>query len=349
MRSVIIDGPGSVRLDEVPDPVLTGPDGAIVQVEVAAICGSDLHFYDGDLPLFPVAPGHEVVGTVVEVGPDARRVVVGDRVLVASVAGCGACVGCATGDPVTCLSGGKVFGSGELGGGQSDLLAVPAADFQLLTVPDGVSDEAALLLTDNLGTGWAGAQRADFEPGATVVVLGLGAVGLCAVRAALAQGAGRVLAVDPVAGRRDRAVASGAIALEGPNVEAVLEATSGRGADAVIDAVAKDATLDDAFASVRAGGTVSVIGVHDLSPYPLPILMSLFRSVTLRMTTAPVHRTWGELVPLVQHGRLDTTGIFTHTFELQDAAAAYAAVAARTPECLKVMLTTGSSPGSRGA
>ena len=340
MRSVIIDGPGSVRIDEVPDPVLPGPDGAIVQVEVAAICGSDLHFYDGDLPLFPVAPGHEVVGTVVEIGPDVRRVAVGDRVLVASVAGCGACVGCATGDPVTCLSGGKVFGSGELGGGQSDLLAVPAADFQLLGIPEGVSDEAALLLTDNLGTGWAGAQRADFAPGATVVVLGLGAVGLCAVRSALAQGAGRVLAVDPVAGRRDRAVASGAIAVDGPTVEAVLEATGGRGADAVIDAVAKDVTLDNAFASVRAGGTVSVIGVHDLSPYPLPILMSLFRSVTLRMTTAPVHRTWAELVPLVQHGRLDTSGIFTHTFDLEDAATAYAAVAARTPDCLKVMLTT---------
>ena len=105
-------------------------------------------------------------------------------------------------------------------------------------------------------------------------------------------------------------------------LEAVLAATGGRGADSVIDAVALDATLDDAFGAVRTGGTVSVIGVHDLEPYPLPILGALFRSVTLAMTTAPVHRTWAELVPLVQSGRLDTSGLFTHSFALDDAARA---------------------------
>ncbi len=336
MRSVVVQGQGQISVETVADPELPGSDGAVVQVEHSAICGSDLHFYDGDLPFFPVAVGHEVVGTVVEVGSDTRRVNVGDRVLVASVTGCGDCVGCADGDPVTCVHGPKVFGSGELGGGQSELLAVPAADFQLLQVPDGIDDEAALLLTDNLGTGWAGAQRADIPPGGTVLVLGLGAVGQCAVRAALLQGAGQVLAFDPVAGRRALASAAGATAVEGPLLEAVLAATNGRGADSVIDAVANNATLDDAFACVRPGGTISVIGVHDMEPYPMPALMGVYRSVTLRMTTAPVHRTWAELVPLVQHGRLDTSGIFTHTFDLEDAAAAYAAVAARDADCLKV-------------
>lgn len=339
MRTVVVTAPGQIEVHEVPDPVLPGPDGAIVAMEAAAICGSDLHFYDGDLPLFPVAVGHEVVGRIVEVGDQVRRFAVGQRVLVSSVAGCGQCVGCADGDPVTCLSGGKVFGAGELGGAQSDLLAVPAADFNLLGVPDGVSDEAALLLTDNLGTGWVAAQRADLKPGGTVVVLGLGAVGLCAVRSALLLGAGRVLAVDPVAGRRERAASFGAVAIDAEDVAAaVLEATGGRGADAVIDAVAKDASLDTAFASVRAGGTISVVGVHDLSPYPLPVLMGVFRSITLRMATAPVHQSWADLVPLVQHGRLETSGIFTHEFALDDAAAAYAAVAARTPDCIKVKL-----------
>lgn len=338
MRTVVIEAPGVVTVEDRPDPVLPGPDGAVVRVEATSICGSDLHFYDGDLPLFPVAVGHEAVGRVVEVGPDVRRFAVGDRVLVASVAGCGACERCALGDSITCVQGGKVFGAGELGGAQSDLLAVPAADFQLLGVPDGMSDEAALLLTDNLATGWAGAQRADFAPGATVVVLGLGAVGQCAVRAAYALGAGHVLVADPVAGRRALAVASGAVAIEGPTVEAVLEATGGRGADAVIDAVALDATLDDAFGAVRAGGTVSVIGVHDLAPYPLPILGALFRSVTLRMTTAPIQGTWVSLVPLIGNGRIDTTRIFTHEFPLARAAEAYAAVAARTAECVKVLM-----------
>lgn len=335
MRSVIATGTGQISVETVPDPVLTGAGDALVRVQSAAICGSDLHFYDGDLPFFPVALGHEVIGEVVEVGADVRRFRAGDRVLVASVASCGDCVGCANGDPVTCVQGPKVFGSGELGGGQSDLLAVPAADFQLLRIPDGVDDEAALLLTDNLGTGWAGAQRADIPPGGTVVVLGLGAVGQCAVRSALFQGAGQVLAFDPVAGRRELAAKHGAVSVDGPLLDTVMEATGGRGADAVIDAVAIDATLDDAFAAVRPGGTVSLIGIHDMNPYPLGALMGVYRSITLRMTTAPVHRTWTDLVPLVQHGRLDTSGIFTHTFDLEDAAAAYTAVSARGSDCLK--------------
>ncbi|CAN5551783.1 alcohol dehydrogenase family protein [soil metagenome] len=339
MRHVVIDGPGNVAVLDAPDPTPPGLDGAVIEVDATAICGSDLHFYDGDLPSTGgVAVGHEFLGTVVEVGPEVERFKVGDRVLTASVAGCGHCEGCATGDPVTCDDGPKVFGSGALGGGQATAVAVPAADFQLLTIPDGIDDEAALLLTDNLGTGWAGAQRADIPAGGTVVVIGLGAVGLCAVRSALALGAGRVLAVDPVAGRRARAEASGAEPLEGPTVEAVMAATGGRGADAVIDAVALDVTLTDALSCVRPGGTVSVIGVHDLEPYPLPILMGLLRSTTLRLTTAPVHRTWADLVPLVSSGQLKTDGIFTHRFALEDAASAYAAVAARTADCMKVLL-----------
>lgn len=288
--------------------------------------------------------GHEFIGTVLEVGPDVRRFRVGDRVLTASVTGCGHCAGCATGDPVTCVEGPRVFGSGMLPGGQAEAVAVPVADFQMLKIPDGLDDEAALLLTDNLNTGWIGAKRADIPPGGTVVVLGLGAVGLCAVRAAVALGAGRVLAVDPVPGRRSLATDSGAVALEGPTVQAVMEATKGRGADAVIDAVALNATLDDVLRSVRPGGTVSVIGVHDLEPYPLPILMGLFSSITLRMTTAPVHQTWPDLVPLVLNGELRTDGIFTHRFELGDAAAAYAAVAERSADCIKAMLI----PAGRG-
>lgn len=337
MRSVVITGRAEVSVETVPDPVLTGPDGAIVQVERTAICGSDLHFYDGELPFYPVAPGHEAIGRVVEVGPEVRLFSVGDRVLVSCIAGCGACAGCAAGDSATCVSGPRIFGAGDLGGAQSELLAVPGADYQLLRMPDGIDDEAALLLTDNLGTGWSGAIRADITPGSTVAVLGLGAVGLCAVRSALVLGAGRVFVVDPVAGRRDRAVASGGEAVEG--LEGLLEATAGRGVDAVIDAVALNSSMDTALSAVRPGGTVSVIGVHDLTPYPLNLTMGVLRSLTLRMTTAILQRSWGELVPLVQQGTLDTSGIFTHHFDLADAAGAYAAVAARTADCVKVVLT----------
>ena len=123
----------------------------MVSVDATAICGSDMHFYDGDLDLGMGIPvGHEFLGTVLEVGPDVRRFRFGDRVLTASVAGCGACDGCATGDPVRCVEGPKVFGSGMLPGGQATAVAVPAADFQMLRIPEGMDDEAALLLTDNL-------------------------------------------------------------------------------------------------------------------------------------------------------------------------------------------------------
>ncbi|HET6965262.1 MAG TPA: alcohol dehydrogenase catalytic domain-containing protein [Acidimicrobiales bacterium] len=340
MRHVVIDGPRSVKVLDAPDPSPPDASGAVVQVEASAICGSDLHFYDGDIPVgagFPL--GHEFVGTVVEIGSEVSRFRPGDRVLTSSVAGCGRCDGCATGDPVTCAEGPKVFGSGVLGGGQATAVAVPAADFQLALIPEGVDDEAALLLTDNLNTGWIAARRADFRPGETVVVIGLGAVGQCAVRSALALGAGRVLAFDVVEGRRAKAADAGAEALDGPITEAVKAATGGRGAHAVIDAVATDATLDAALASVRAGRTVSVVGVHDLNPYPLPILGSLFRSLTLRTTTAPVHQTWSELIPLVAHGRLRTDGIFTDRYRLDDAAEAYERAAARRGDSLKVMLT----------
>lgn len=249
MRHVVIDGPGRVTVADAPDPTPPGRDGVVVQVDAAAICGSDLHFYDGDLAVGEgIAVGHEFLGTIVEAGPEVTRVAVGDRVLTASVTGCGHCAGCAQGDPVCCVEGPQVFGSGMLPGGQATAVAVPAADFQLLAIPEGVDDEAALLLTDNLGTGWAGALRADIPPGGTVAVIGLGAVGLCAVRAAFALGASQVFAVDPVAGRRARAVESGATAVEGSLADTVAEATAGRGLDAVIDAVALDATLDEAMA-----------------------------------------------------------------------------------------------------
>ena len=340
MKGVVVSAPGEVRVDTLPDPVCPGPDGAVIEVKAAAICGSDLHFYEGDYPLAePVALGHEAIGTVVEIGADVETFAVGDEVLVSSVAGCGSCAGCATRDPVTCISGPRVFGSGALGGAQSELLAVPAADFQLLRVPDGIDTEEALLLTDNLATGWAAAQRADFSAGETVVVLGLGAVGLCAVQSALMLGAGTVFGVDPVEGRRLRADRLGANSLEPAALQAVQEATGGRGAAAVIDAVGSDRSMSDALNLVRAGGTVSVVGVHDLNPFPFPATLSLIRSITLRMTTAPVQRTWPELVPLLQAGRLDVSGIFTHTMSLSDAPAAYAAVAARTADCVKVVLT----------
>ena len=340
MRTVVLDGPANIRVDTRPDPAIPGPDGAIVSVTAAGICGSDLHFYEGDYPLAgPMTLGHEAVGTVVEAGPEVRTVKVGDRVMVSSVTGCGACPGCATRDPVRCFSGFQIFGGGVLPGAQADLLAVPAADFQLLKMPEGISTEQALLLTDNLATGWAAAQRADIPFGGSVAVIGLGAVGLCALRSALFQGAATVFAADRVEGRLRRAERWGATPITSPAAAAILAATGGRGADSVIDAVGTDASMTDALNAVRPGGTVSVVGVHDMQPFPLPALSCLIRSITLRMTTAPVQRTWPELIPLLQSGRLDVDGIFTTTLPLDEAAKAYATAESRSGDEVKILLT----------
>lgn len=339
MRAVVVDSSGQVRVDTRPDPVLPGPDGAIVQVETSAICGSDLHFLAGDYPIVePVSLGHEAVGSVVEIGSEVAGFKVGDRVLVSSVAGCGRCAGCGTRDPINCVKGPQIFGSGMLGGAQAELLAVPAADFQLLTVPEGINTEQALLLTDNLATGWAAAKRADIPIGGTVAVIGLGAVGMCALRSALFLGAARVLAVDPVDTRRSRAEKWGAVGIAPPSAQAIREATDGLGADAVIDAVGSDASINDAIDAVRTGGTVSIVGVHDLQPYPLPALACLVRSLTIRMTTAPVQQTWPQLIPLLQAGRLDVDGIFTDTLPLDKAVEGYAAATSRSGEHLKIRL-----------
>ncbi|CAN3127950.1 alcohol dehydrogenase catalytic domain-containing protein [Mycobacterium sp. smrl_JER01] len=339
MRTVVVDAPRSISVDNRPDPVLPGPDAAIVQVSAAGICGSDLHFYEADFPLpGPVALGHEAVGVVVDAGPDVHSVKVGDHVMVSSVTGCGACPGCATRDPVMCHQGFQVFGSGVLGGAQAELLAVPAADFQLCKVPDGISVEQALLLTDNLATGWAGARRADFPLGGTVAVFGLGAVGLCALRSAFAQGAATVFAVDQVDGRLQRAAQWGGTPIAVPAAQTILDATGGCGVDAVIDAVATDASMTDALNVVRPGGTVSVIGAHDMQPFPFPALAGLMRSVTFRLTTVPVQSTWPELIPLLQSGRLDVDGIFTTTLPLDDAAQGYAIAESRSGDEVKVVL-----------
>ncbi|WP_280832721.1 alcohol dehydrogenase catalytic domain-containing protein [Mycolicibacterium frederiksbergense] len=339
MRAVVVDGSGQIRVETRPDPTLPGPNGAIVQVESASICGSDLHFLEGHYPIVdPVALGHEAVGTVVEAGSDVNGFTVGDRVLVSSVAGCGQCGGCATRDPIMCVHGPQIFGTGALGGAQAELLAVPAADFQLLKIPENISTEQALLLTDNLATGWAAAKRADIPIGGTVAVIGLGAVGMCALRSALTLGAARVFAVDPVEARRKRAELWGAGTIAPPSAQAIREATNGLGADAVIDAVGTDTSIDDSIAAVRTGGTVSIVGVHDLQPYPLPALVCLLRNLTIRMTTAPIQQTWPELIPLLQAGRMDVDGIFTDTLPLESAAEGYAAAFSRSGEHLKVQL-----------
>ena len=280
MRHVTIEGPGRVVVAEAPDPVPPGPGGAVVSVDATAICGSDMHFYDGDLDLGMAVPvGHEFLGTVLEVGPDVRSFRPGDRVLTASVAGCGACDGCATGDPVRCVEGPKVFGSGMLPAGQATAVAVPAADFQMLRIPEGMDDEAALLLTDNLSTGWAGAQRAEFPPG------GHGgrsrSRGRRAVRGALRAGCSARPGCWPSTPSRG---AGRGPWRRGPRRWRVRRSRPCSRRRAASDPTPSSTRWPRTRRSTPRwprcgpGGTVSVVGVHDLEPYPLAALTTLFRA-----------------------------------------------------------------------
>jgi threonine dehydrogenase-like Zn-dependent dehydrogenase len=343
MRAVVLRGHRDVAVDDVPDARLSGPDGLVLRVDRTAICGSDLHLYHGPMTLTGAHLGHEFVGTVEEVGDAVRSVRPGDRVLVSGVIGCGVCAPCRAGDPVVCMRAGtRVFGTSlELPGGQAEAVAVPAADASVLPIPESISDEQAVLLTDILPTGYLGAQRADISPGDVVVVIGLGPVGVFALQCAQLYGPSRILAVDMVPDRLARAAELGAEpidATDGNTVAKVHDATAGRGAQAVIEAVGADQSINDAILCAAPGGTISVIGVSLNVAHPFPMPVALLKRLTFRVTLASIPGTWPALVPLIASGRLHPEDVFTHRMGLSDAAEAYRLFDAREDGVLKVLL-----------
>ncbi len=343
MRATVLNGPRDVSLETVPDPVLPGPEGIVVTVERTAICGSDLHLFH-DVPTGSgIRLGHEAIGTVAEVGAHVRNVARGDRVLVSGVIGCGTCGPCLAGQPNICLNDkAAAFGTmSDLPGGQAEAMAVPFADLFALRIPENVADEEAVLLTDILPTGYLGALRAAIRPGATVVVIGLGPVGIMALQCAGLFGPARILAVDQVPERLARAERLGAEPIDAssvPGAAQVMEATGGRGADSVIEAVGADVTVLDAVSCAAAGGTVSIVGVNLSLALPFPMGLVFLKSLTLRTIFAPVPGTWPALVPLVQAGRLQLSDTFTHRMPLSQVSEAYDLFDSRRDGVLKVLL-----------
>jgi alcohol dehydrogenase len=343
MRAVVLHGERDVAVEEVPDAGVPGPDGLLLRIEHTAICGSDLHLYHGPMTIPGVHLGHEFVGTVEATGADVTSVRAGDRVLVSGVIGCGRCAPCRAGDPIVCRNDGvKVFGTGlELHGGQAEAVAVPAADASVLKIPESISQEQAVLLTDILPTGFLGAQRADISPGDTVVVIGLGPVGVFALQCAQLYGPARILAVDMVPDRLARAAELGAEpidASDGGTIAAVHEATGGRGAEAVIEAVGADGSINDALFCAAPGGTISVIGVSMNFGLPIPMPLLLMKRLTFRVTVASIPHTWAALIPLIESGRLHPEDVFTHRLGLSEAAEGYRVFDAREDGVLKVLL-----------
>jgi 2-desacetyl-2-hydroxyethyl bacteriochlorophyllide A dehydrogenase len=342
MRAVTFQAPGEVRVSEKPDPELTAPDEAVVRVEASGVCGSDLHIYHGRVAIEPgFTIGHEYVGTVVAAGDAVTRVSVGDRVLGTYCTACGECFFCRRDDFHKCDAG-RVFGHGkllgELQGAQAELLLVPSADLTLRPVPEGMSDDVALFAGDVMGTGYHAVAETGVGEGDSVAVLGLGPVGLCAVQAAIAAGAERVIAVDTVDDRLEMARSFGAqpvhLTEEDPK-GAVKAATEGRGVDATVDAVGHPDALDLACRLTRKCGTVSATGVY---AERIEVHMGIvwIKALTLKTGHANVIKHVDPVLDALTTGRLDPSPLVTHRMKLDDAAEAYATYDRR--EALKIVL-----------
>lgn len=349
MKALVFNGPRDVRYEDYPDPALKTPNSAVLEVKYCSICGSDLHIYhgdqigetdyDGQLEKFCV--GHEFIGEVVETGPDVHSVRVGDRVLAAGGAGCGECLACLTG--TTCQHA-IAFGlSNQLNGGQAEYVNVPNANQTLLAIPDGVSDDQAVLMTDAMATASFGINNADIPQGGTVAVVGLGPIGLIGVEIALLKGASKVYAIDPVKERREHAAALGATALEpGPDAFGLIREETRGGVSSVFEASGVKPAVDSTLKLVRHSGTVSLIGLPQ-GDTALPLRRILYKNLTVRAGVAPVPQLWAGLIPLLQHGRLKAEGLFSHRIDLADGAEAYRLFDSREDGVVKIMMQVGES------
>lgn len=343
MKALRYYGARDVRHEDMDDPTPQSDRDAVIKVEACSICGSDLHIYHGHGFSEDVGfcVGHEAVGEVVEVGRGVHRLKVGDKVMIPAAVGCGACRSCLAGNVACCeYNLGSCYGlSAKLQGSQAEAVRVPAADFNAVAVPEGVSMEQALMLTDAMATAWYGARQADIKPGSSVAVIGLGPIGLMAVDSAFVLGAHMVYAIDPIAERRALAEASGAIALHPDEaLERIKQDTKGHKLDCVVEVVGSDATVDFALRLVRRRGTVSVIGVQQSRRFPFPLERAFAAGLTFRAGTCSVPEELPALFPLIQGGRLKPERNISHRLPLSEGAEAYRLFEAREAGALKMVL-----------
>jgi threonine dehydrogenase-like Zn-dependent dehydrogenase len=388
MKATVWTGKNSVEVRDVPDPKILDPQDAIVDITSTAICGSDLHLLQGFVPTMQKGDimGHEFMGRVVEVGPEVTRLKVGDRVVVPFPIACGVCwscqhglyAGCENTNPNSWMAE-KLFGNTTAGvygyshltggypGGQAEYARVPFADVNPLKVPDELSDEQVLFLSDILPTGYMGAEMCDIEPGDVVAVWGAGPVGQFAMLSAKLLGAERVIGIDRfdyrLAMARDK-VGAETIDYEQQDVlEALREMTGGRGPDKVIDAVGMEAhsprpdyaydrtkqmlkletdrpfALREAIMAVRTGGIVSVIGAYGgfIDKFPMGAIMN--RGLQLRAGQCHVQRYMQPLLERIQAGEIDPSFVITHRLPLAEAARGYELFHQKLDGCEKVVLT----------
>jgi len=383
-------GKHKVTVEKVPDPQILNARDAIVEITSTAICGGDLHLYNGFVPTMMKGDvlGHEFMGRVVEVGPGVTNLKRGDRVVVPFPIACGACGACRAqmfslcensnpnawiAEKMMGHSPAGVFGYshmlGGFAGGQAEYARVPFADVGPLKVPDSLSDDQVLFLSDILPTGYMGAEMCNIERGDVIAVFGCGPVGQFAIASARMLGAERVIAIDRFPYRLQmalqRAGATDVINYEDEGLyERIKDLTGGRGPDACIDAVGMEAhghgaqymmdrtkqiarthfdravALRDAILTCANGGVVSVIGAYSgfIDKFPIGSIMN--RSLTIRTGQCHVHRYMRPLLERIERGAIDPTFIISHRMELEDAAEGYDRFLHKQDECMKIVLKT---------
>jgi alcohol dehydrogenase len=379
---MVYRGPYKVRVDEKDIPRLEHPNDAIVKVTRAAICGSDLHLYHGMMPDTRIGHtfGHEFIGVVHEVGSSVQNLKVGDRVMVPFNIFCGTCFFCARGLYSNChnvnpnaTAVGGIYGyshtTGGYDGGQAEYVRVPFADVGPSIIPDWLDDEDAVLLTDALSTGYFGAQLADIVEGDTVVVLGAGPVGLFAARSAWLMGASRVIVIDHLEYRlekaREFAHAETLNFTEYRDIVVEMKRTTDwLGADRVIDAVGAEAdgnllqhvagaklklqagspvALNWAIDGVRKGGTVSVMGAYGPLFTSVKFGDAMNKGLTLRMNQAPVKRQWPRLLEHIRNGYFKPSDIVTHRIPLEHIAEGYHMMSSKLDGMIKPLIIPGEN------
>src|SRR6187455_2920761 len=287
MKALVYHGPGMRSWDEVPDPAIQQPTDAIVRIDSATICGTDLHILKGDVP--EVQPGtvlgHEAVGTVQEIGTGVSTVAPGDRVLISCVTSCGRCRFCKEHRYGQCLGGGGWIFGHLIDGLQAEYARVPFADNSVYKLPDELSDEQVLFLADILPTSFeVGVLNGDVQPGDTVAVVGAGPIGLAAIMTAKLYTPGRIVAIDLADARLEKALEFGAdIVINNGSedaVERVMQLTGGLGADVAIEAVGVPETFELCADLVRPGGHVANVGVHG-APATLHLEKLWIKDVTI--------------------------------------------------------------------
>ncbi|HEX2093725.1 MAG TPA: zinc-dependent alcohol dehydrogenase [Longimicrobiaceae bacterium] len=379
MRAMVYRGPYRIRVEEKEVPRIEHPNDAIVRVTKAAICGSDLHIYHGMMPDTRVGQtfGHEFIGVVEEVGPSVQNLQRGDRVMVPFNIFCGSCFFCARQLYANChnvnpnaTAVGGIYGyshtTGGYDGGQAEFVRVPFADVGPSVIPDWMDEEDAVMLTDACPTGYFGAQLGDIQAGDVVVVFGAGPVGLFAAKSAWLMGAGRVIVIDHLEYRLEKArTFAHAETVDFGEVDDIVlhmkKTTDWLGADVAIDAVGAEAdgaffqhltaaklklqggspiALNWAIDSVRKGGTVSVVGAYGPLFSAVKFGDAMNKGLTIRANQCSVKRHWPRLFEHVRNGILKPSEIVTHRIPLEHIAEGYHMFSSKLDNCIKPIVVT---------